>query len=344
MTLKVLIALAISVMSGAALAQAPKISIGVVSSTQSVATLIAQQRGYFKDAGLDVELQEIASTATAMSLVARNQLHIAEGGFAISYFNAVAQGLPVIMAMERGSTPIYHAILLRPALKDTVKSIADLKGRSVALGGPGTILTYELGKILETAGLTLDDVDIKYVPFPSMGAALQNGAVDAALSVPPFASLNLENGIGVMLANPDDLIQPAPYGTNAYFANTDWIKANPEIARKAFVALARGARDYCQAYHGGQIRKEALDLLIEHIGKDADRAILDRVPWQARDPNGKFNATSVLDIQDWFVKHKMLEASLPIEKLISTRFSDAAEKELGPFKVENTASTAKGCR
>ena len=279
-----------------------------------------------------------------MALVGRNQLHLAEGGFAISYFNAVAQGLPVIMAMERGSTPINHAILLRPSLKDTVKSLKDLKGRSVALGGPGTILTYELGKILEDAGLTLDDVDLKYVPFPSMGAALQNGAVDAVLSVPPFSSLNLEKGFGVLLADPDELIQPSPYGTNAYFANTEWIGKNAEAARKVFVALARGARDYCQAYHGAPIRKEALDLLIEHIGKDADRAILDRVPWQARDPNGKFNAASVLDIQDWFVSHKMLDGKQPIEKLISTEFSAAAEKELGPFKVENAASKLKGCR
>ena len=85
-------------------------------------------------------------------------------------------------------------------------------------------------------------------------------------------------------------------------------------------------------------------VIMDYAKSDADRAILDRVPWQARDPNGKFNAASVLDIQDWFVSHKMLDGKQPIEKLISTEFSAAAEKELGPFKVENAASKLKGCR
>ena len=112
-----------------------------------------------------------------------------------------------------------------------------------------------------------------------------------------------------------------------------------------FVALARGARDYCQAYHHGSIRKHALDLLMANQNLPASaRAILERVPWQARDVNGRFNAASVLDIQDWFVKEGFLKTKAPIERLISTEYSDHIEKTLGPFEVENKASQMKGCR
>ena len=46
--------------------------------------------------------------------------------------------------------------------------------------------TYELGKMLETAGLTASDVDIKILRFTQMGAAFANKAIDAALVIPPF--------------------------------------------------------------------------------------------------------------------------------------------------------------
>ena len=76
--------------------------------------------------------------------------------------------------------------MLRPELKDTVKSLKDLKGRSVASNGQGSVSTYEIGKMLEREGLTLADVDLKIFPFTQMGIAFKNKAIDAALLIPPF--------------------------------------------------------------------------------------------------------------------------------------------------------------
>ena len=321
------------------------VTLAVISSTQSMATYLATERGYFRDAGINVRFEEITTSANAMAMVATNKVQVAEGGFAVSYFNAVAQGLPIIMALERGSTPIFHSLIVRPDLKDKIRSIADLKGRSVALGAPATILTYEIGKLLETAGLRFSDIEVKYIPFNSMSAALANGSVDVVLGVPPCGSLIVEMGVGVYLLDPDDYIKPTPYGTNAYFANTDWLRDHPETARKLFLALARGARDYCQAYHHGPIRKLALDLLMKNQSREESaRPILERVPWQARDINGRFNPQSVLDIQDWFLKEGFITTKMPIQKLITSEYSDYIARQLGPFEIENKASTLKGCQ
>jgi len=321
------------------------VTLAVISSTQSMATYLAVERGYFRDAGINVRFEEIATSATAMAMVATNKVQVAEGGFAVSYFNAVAQGLPIVMALERGSTPIFHSLIVRPDLKDKIKSVADLKGRSVALGAPATILTYEIGKLLETAGLRFTDIEVKYIPFTSMAAALANGSVDVVLGVPPYGSLIVEMGVGVYLLDPDDYIKPTPYGTNAYFANTDWLRDRPEIARKLFLALARGARDYCQAYHHAPIRKLALDLLMKNQAREESaRPILERVPWQARDINGRFNPESVLDIQDWFLKEGFITTRLPIQKLIKSEYSDYIAKQLGAFEVENKDSKLRGCQ
>ena len=177
-----------------------------------------------------------------------------------------------------------------------------------------------------------------------MGAALQNKAIDAAEEVPPFNVFVIEQGLGAKWIDPDTYIRPTPYETNAYFANTDWLRDNPDLARRLFVAIVRGARQYCQAYHHDEaLRAEMLDLLVKY-GVTTDRAVLDKLPWPARNPDGRFNLASIADIQDWFFKHGLITKTYPIERMVDTRFAEIAAKELGPFVVTNQESKLAGCR
>ena len=50
-----------------------------------MATYLAVEMGYFRDAGINVRFEEIATSATAMAMVATNKVQVAEGGFAVSY-------------------------------------------------------------------------------------------------------------------------------------------------------------------------------------------------------------------------------------------------------------------
>jgi NitT/TauT family transport system substrate-binding protein len=122
------------------------------------------------------------------------------GGISAGIFNALEKDLPITILSDRVSTPIGHNLMLRPELKDTVKSFKDLKGRPVASNGAGSVSTYETGKMLERDGLKLTDVDLKILPFTQMGIALKNKAIDAALLIPPF-TWNLEQqGIAIPFA------------------------------------------------------------------------------------------------------------------------------------------------
>ena len=62
--------------------------------------------------------------------------------------------------------------MLRPDLKDQVKDSSSSRARSIASNGPGSVSTYEVGKMLETDGLTIADVDIKVLPFTADGDRL----------------------------------------------------------------------------------------------------------------------------------------------------------------------------
>ncbi len=322
---------------------ADTVTIGIVPSVPAGATWIAIEKGYFREAGIDVELEKIDSASNAMALLASGRMQVVEGGLAAGYWNALAQKLPVIMALERGSSPVYHDLLVRPDLVDQIKTIADLKGRTVAIVAPGSSAVYEVGKVLETAGLTLKDIEVKYMPFPQMGVAFANKAIDVADEVPPFGSVILAEKLGAKWIDPDDYITPQPTSFIAYMANTDWTAKNPELARRFFLALVKGGRDYCQAYHDGPNRVEVEEILWKYKAVN-DRALLHTMPWQARDPNGRFNMASVLDVQDWYLKEKMINQKEPAERLIDTSYADYAAKQLPPFQVINKDSKLAGCR
>jgi NitT/TauT family transport system substrate-binding protein len=265
------------------------------------------------------------------------------GGLNVGYFNGLAQGLPIVLALDAGSSPVYHDLLVRPDLKDQIKTIADLKGRTVAIIGPGSAGIYEVGKVLATAGLTLKDIDMKYVSFTQMAAALANKAVDVASEVPPFGQLVIEKGLGVRWIDPDKFIKPSPMSIISYQVNTDWAKANHEVATRLFIALARAGREYCQAYHHGPNRAEIVNVLIKYKAM-SDPALTDKMDWQARDPDGRFNLESIRDVQDFFYKEHLIDKKVPDNLLVDESYAEAAAKALGPFKLINQGSTLEGCR
>ncbi len=320
-----------------------KVVIGSVPGIAAAGTYIADAKGYFRDAGIEVEIANLASAADAMASLATNQFQVVEGGYSAGYWNALAKNLPVIVAFERGSRPTNHKIVVPPNMKDKIKTVADLKGHSVAVNGPGSLTIYELGKMLEASGLTLKDVDVKYIPFPQMAIAFKNGAVDAAEDIPPFVNVAKEQGLMFEIGSIDDTLKPYPLASIAYQINTDWAAKNKDIARKFFVAIARGTRDYCQAYHHGPNRGEIMDIMIKYKVM-SDRALLDRIPWQGRDPNGRMDPATALDIQDWFFKEGMIAKKFPAERLVDTSYADYVAKTLGPFEVVNKTDTLPSCR
>jgi NitT/TauT family transport system substrate-binding protein len=314
-----------------------------VRSIGSGATLTAIDRGYFRDQGIKVELDAIDSSANAIALLAQSRYQIIEGGLSAGYFNALDKDLPIIAVADRASSPLGHNLMIRTDLKGEIKSIKDLKGRVIASNGPGSISTYEIDKILQSGALGIADVDVKVVPFTQMGLALNNKAVDAALAIPPFTYQIRDPGFGVMFADPDDYVRPAPTELSVNMINTDWAKQNLDLVRRYYLAYMRGVRDYCQAYHGGSNRKEMIDLLVRS-GAERRPEMLNDYIWPARDPLGRVNVASVLDIAGWYVKNKFTSAVPATARLADLSYIDYVNSKLGPFVLENQSSTLKGCR
>ncbi len=137
--------------------------------------IVAQQRGMFEAAGLDVELIAPADPNDPPKLVAAGKAEIA-----VSYqpqlHLQVAEGLPLTRIATLVATPLNSVVVLDSS---PIQSIADLKGRKVgfSVGGFEDAL---LGAMLRQHGLSLDDVELINVNF-SLSPSLISGNVDAVI-------------------------------------------------------------------------------------------------------------------------------------------------------------------
>jgi NitT/TauT family transport system substrate-binding protein len=319
------------------------VRIGMARSVSNGAELIAIEKGYFKEAGIKVDMEDIDTSANTIALLATNRLQIVAGGISAGYFNAIEKDLPIIIIADRVSAPIGHNLMLRPDLRDKVTNIAQLKGKVIASNGAGSVSTYEVGKVLETAGLSIADVEVKIFPFTQMPVAFANKAIDAGIVIPPFVWQFAEQNLAVNFAEPDALVKPGPMTIAVIMVNTDWAKKNTAVLRNYYTAYMRGLRDYCDAYHGAPIKDEIIATLIRH-GSERRPELLHKYPWPARSPDGRVNTASMLDMQDWYVKNGYSRTRFPAERLVDTSYADYAVHKLGPYVPANKDSKLEGCR
>lgn len=137
--------------------------------------VVAQEKGYFSDAGLDVNLVAPADPNDPPKLVAAGKADLA-----VSYqpqlHVQVGQGLPLVRVGTLVATPLNSLVVLASG---PVKSIADLKGRKVGFS-VGGFEDAILGAMVEKHGLKLKDVELVNVNF-SLSPSLVSGQVDAVI-------------------------------------------------------------------------------------------------------------------------------------------------------------------
>jgi NitT/TauT family transport system substrate-binding protein len=266
-----------------------------------------------------------------------------EGGVSIGFFNALEKGMPMIMTSDRVSSPIGHKLIVRSDLKGKINKVADLKGKNVGTNAIASVTTYELGKVLAKHGLSLKDIELKQLGFPQMSPAMKNGALDATVNIPPFASAMEEAGDGFTIARVDDEVEPSPMTIAASFVNTDWIKKDKDAVRRFFVAYTRATRDYCLAYHNGPNRKEVMEIALKN-GLERSLEDIDKTEWTGRSMNGAVNMKSVMDQQAFYIEQGLVERATSEDRMYTTEFMDYANNKLGPAPAVNPASKLAGCR
>ncbi|VWX61936.1 ABC transporter substrate-binding protein [Burkholderiales bacterium 8X] len=243
-------------------AQSTKLRIGFWPVAAGLPFFAAIEKGYFKEAGLDVEPLKFAGAQQVMEamLAGRSDGSANGTGSANLAIGEIAQpGLFKIFCTNPSNAKFVLDEFITG--KDSpIKTMADLKGKKVA-SGPG-IQNMTLAKtMLERAGAT--GVSVSELPIGQHIASLVAGQVDACYTLEPTGTIGRMNGTtrvieaGVVakyiLGDP-----MAPWHGGAASLTTEYIKKNPEVAKKFIAAYARGvelvrskpedARPYMKGY------------------------------------------------------------------------------------------------
>ena len=137
--------------------------------------IVAQEKGYFTKAGLDVEVIAPADPADPPKLVAAGKADLA-----VSYqpqlHLQVAEGLPLIRVGTLVATPLNCLLTLKDG---DIQSIADLKGKKIGFSVAG-VEEALLTTILARHGLSMADIELVNVNW-SLSPALMSGQVDAVI-------------------------------------------------------------------------------------------------------------------------------------------------------------------
>lgn len=312
-------------------AAADKVKAAYVAIMNFAPLYLAIERGFMKEQNIEVDMQKVASGTEAMAFLAQGSLDAGGIGIGASTFNAFNKGFDLRIVGSAAVQPMKDGpsiIIVRKDLKDSgkVKSVADLKGKKVALaGGPGTTGAYFVARALKDAGLTVKDIDIVNLANPDMPLAIEKGSVDAAFVGPPYSDQILGGGKGVLLAK-----DTAPGAmTTVFMYSGKFIKERPDVARRFMVALVQGSR----AMQGNKYLDPANMKGYLRYVTSTEAAIRAGKP-QVYDPDLKVDIDSVKNMEEIFRWAGWTNYATEIaeEKMADTSFAANAVKMLGPFR------------
>ena len=219
--------------------------------------IIAKENGYFKDAGLEVEIIAPADPADPPKMVAAGKADIA-----VSYqpqlHLQVHEGLPLVRVGTLVATPLNCLLVLADG---PIKSIADLAGKKVGFSVAG-VEEALLGAILKPHGLGMNDVELVNVNW-SLSPSLMSKQVDAVIGAFRNFELNQmaiegvegrcvyleEEGLPaydelIYVANPDDMDKDKVARFLAATEKaTQFIVNHPEKSWKIFSSTAKELQD-----------------------------------------------------------------------------------------------------
>jgi NitT/TauT family transport system substrate-binding protein len=332
-------ALLLALCGGAAPAAEPVVvRVGLANASSDVGFFIADKKGYFKQEGLNVSFLAFDSGAKMVAPLGNGQLEVGAGSPSAGLYNAVARGIEIKIVADKGSTPPgygYQPLLVRKDLVDSgrYKSLKDLKGMKIAGSATGSASTSTLNEALKKAGLKYGDVDRVFLGFPQHVMALQNKAVDAALTTEPSATRAIQSGAAVRVMG-DDVIYPNHQLAVVLYSSA-FIKNNPDAARRFMRAYLRAVREYNDALKDGKIAgpnaADVIAILTEYTNIK-DPAVYKTITPQGCNPDGAVHEPSLRNDLAFYKEEGQIKGNVTVEQALDNSFVEAALKDLGPYR------------
>jgi ABC-type nitrate/sulfonate/bicarbonate transport system substrate-binding protein len=302
------------------LAQRAKVRIALSPANFFPFSIIyADEKGYFKRAGLDVEIVKYTQAAVTLApMLARGDLDLAPQTPSPSFFNLVNQGfgakaVSIFSTSRAGRTESAWMLVMKEKAGE-IKELRDLKGRTVEISQPGTTTNFMALMAFKTAGLVPGkDVTVRssvrgggdYLPL------VRNKAQDVIGMVEPTATQLEKEGYVTRWKSLSDI---APwYQSIIMTASEKFLKENGPALRKFLEVYLLTAREINAA--NGEWRDDLVQVMTRWSNVSADIIKgMGGVPYV--DPNGRVSTSSLERAQAIWLESGALKQQASLDALI----------------------------
>jgi NitT/TauT family transport system substrate-binding protein len=232
-------------------AQAPEkthvsIAVGGKAGFYYLPLTIAEQLGYFKDEGLDVEISDFAGGAKALEALVGGSADVVSGAYEHT-LDMQSKGQHIRAFVLMGRAP-QITIGIASAKAASYKSARDLRGMKVGVSAPGSSTNMALNYFIGQAGLKPSDVSVIGVgSFAGAMAAIRGGQIDAISNVDPIMTMLQQHGDIKVIADSRTLkgteeLFGGPMPAATLYASEDFIKKYPRTVQALTNAIVRADR------------------------------------------------------------------------------------------------------
>ena len=306
-----------------------KAKVGVLRLSSSAPVFIAQDKGYFKEAGLDIELKFFDAAQPIAVATASGDVDFGITAFTAGLYNLAGKGtLKVIggMSRERAGYPLIGYFASNNAYASGLKTPKDLAGKRIAVTQTGSSFHYSFGLLADKYGFKL--AEIKVLPMQSLSnaaAALKGETVDAALLPVSTARKLIDDGGAKLLGWVGD---ETPWQLGAVFASPKTLGNKPLVTR-LLAALARADREYhdvilASIKDGKAQVDDKTKPLLEIIAKYTNLQVEQVVGNCAYiDPDGKLDVKNVANQIEWMQEQGFVDKGFGVDAIIAKEFVKA---------------------
>ena len=274
-----------------------------MSTDHDAALFVANATGMFKDEGIDVEFYEYNNGGDMMSAMASGELDAGYVGITPVIYS-ISKDVPVKIvagAQNEGSGLLSHS--------SSVKSITDLKGKTVATPGEASIQSVLLKYDLKKHGLNTSDIESPTMKVSSMNDALKTDGIDAMLTYEPYVTISKDINNQTLVESSEDILPDHP--CCVVIMNEKFISGESDKAKK-ILDIHKRATEKIEANPEGVIQ-----YLPPHIVPDSEieKESLKHIKWVS-----DLNDTYKKNVNDFLNIEKdlgIINGDIPQEKLFS---------------------------
>ena len=277
--------------------------------------MLAKQRGYFTQEGLDVDFEAAQGGADSAKQVGAGNAVIG-GAIGDTPIIVRANGVPVKAVALLGGGGLMQLVLHEDS---PIKGPEDLKGKTVTVMAYQDTTYYALLGMLAKVGLTKNDINAQAVGATNVWKLFVANQADAMASVPDWIVDATEAGAKIKIIPADKYFQSM---AQVVVASDQTIKEKPDLIRKLVRATIHGVTDIMRDPKGAAI--DYVKAVPQRAGQERQMTrvfeLYNQYVYPGQKILGVMDEKRLASLQDFYLKEHIIEKATPVKDLYTNQF------------------------